>query len=445
MEGNKMTKQEILQKVKEEKVGFIRLQFTDLYGTMKNVAITSSQLERALDNNCMFDGSSVKGFADIEDSDMYLYPDLDTFDIIPWRPMQGAVARIICDVYTNEQKPFKGDPRFILQRVEADAAKLGYTFNLGPECEFFLFNTDENGNPTTGSHDNATYFDVAPTDQGENARRDMVIYLEKLGFTVEASHHEVAPAQHEIDFRYADALKTADNIQTFKLTVKTIAKQHGLHATFMPKPVFGINGSGMHLNMSISKDGKNIFNDPDGENGLSNEAYSFVAGVLAHIKGITAISNPLINSYKRLVPGYEAPVYISWSGSNRSTLIRVPVARGEGTRIELRSPDPSANPYLVAAVCLAAGLDGIKKGLTPPPRFDGSIFKMSHEERKAAGIDTLPQNLYDAIKEMEKDDFIKEVLGAEVFNHYINSKLKEWANYSSKVTDWEIDRYLYRY
>lgn len=440
-----MTKQEILKIVEEEKVGFIRLQFTDLYGTMKNVAITASQLEKALDNKCMFDGSSVKGFADIEDSDMYLYPDLDTFALIPWRPMQGAVARLICDVYTNEKRPFKGDPRYILERVTREAAEMGYTFNLGPECEFFLFDTDENGKPTTDSHDDATYFDVAPTDQGENARRDMVMHLEKLGFTVEASHHEVAPAQHEIDFKYDHALKTADNIQTFKLTVKTIAKQHGLHATFMPKPKYGINGSGMHINMSMSKDGKNIFDDPDGEDGLSKEAYSFIAGILAHIQGMTAICNPLINSYKRLVPGYEAPVYLSWSGSNRSTLVRVPVARGEGTRIELRSPDPAANPYLVAALCFAAGLDGIKKGLVPPARTDGSIFKMSDDERRAAGIETLPLNMHDAIRAMEKDDFIKEVLGEDVFYHYTRSKRKEWADYRAKVTDWEVNRYLYKY
>ena len=440
-----MTKQEILKIVKEENVGFIRLQFTDLYGTMKNVAITASQLEKALDNKCMFDGSSVKGFADIEDSDMYLYPDLDTFQIVPWRPMQGAVARLICDVYKHDHKPFKGDPRYILQRVTKEAADMGYIFNMGPECEFFMFDTDENGKPTTYSHDDATYFDISPTDQGENTRRDIVINLEKMGFEVEASHHEVAPAQHEIDFRYDEALKTADNIQTFKFTVKTIAKQHGMHATFMPKPRFGINGSGMHVNMSVSKDGKNIFDDPNGVDGLSKEAYSFIAGILEHIKGMTAICNPLVNSYKRLVPGYEAPVYMSWSGSNRSTLIRVPVARGEATRVELRSPDPSANPYLVAAVCLAAGLNGIKKGLVPPARIDRSIFGMTNEEKKAAGIDTLPLNMHEAIREMEKDDFIKEVLGEDVFYNYTQAKRKEWANYRSQVTDWEIERYLYKY
>lgn len=440
-----MTKQDILKIVKEENVGFIRLQFTDLYGAMKNVAITPSQLEKVLDNKCMFDGSSVKGFADIEDSDMYLYPDIRTFQIIPWRPMQGAVARLICDVYKHDQKPFKGDPRYILERVVKEAADMGYTFNMGPECEFFLFDTDENGKPTNESHDDATYFDVGPTDQGENARRDMVIHLEKMGFVVEASHHEVAPAQHEIDFRYDEALRTADNIQTFKLTVKTIAKQHGLHATFMPKPVYGINGSGMHVNMSVSKDGKNIFNDPNGADGLSKEAYSFIAGILEHIKGMTAICNPLINSYKRLVPGYEAPVYISWSGSNRSTLIRVPVARGEATRVELRSPDPSANPYLVAAVCFSAGLDGIKRGLVPPKRIDSSIFKMTDTERKSVGIDTLPLNMHDAIREMEKDDFIKDVLGEEVFYNYTQAKRREWAAYRSQITDWEMNRYLYRY
>ena len=331
----KYTKQDILDMIEEEDVEFIRLQFTDMFGTMKNVAITVSQLEKALDNNCMFDGSSIEGFARIEESDMYLYPDLDTFTIFPWRPQQGKVARFICDIKRPDGTPFEGDPRYILKKVLKEAEELGYTFDVGPECEFFLFHTDDIGNPTTITHEKAGYFDVGPVDLGENARRDMVLNLESMGFEILASHHEVAPAQHEIDFKYDDALSTADNLMTFKMAIKSIAKRHGLHATFMPKPKSGINGSGMHLNMSLSKDGKNIFADPDDKIGLSKEAYSFIAGIMKHIKGMTVLTNPLVNSYKRLVPGYEAPVYIAWSATNRSPLIRIPGSRGESTRIEL--------------------------------------------------------------------------------------------------------------
>ncbi len=348
-------KEEIIRRVKEEDVEFIRLQFTDIFGMMKNLAITASQLEKALDNQCMFDGSAIDGFVRIEESDMYLYPDLDTFEIFPWRPQQGKVARMICDIYCPDGRPFEGDPRYILKKVVKEAQEMGYSFNVGPECEFFLFQTDDNGNPTTISHEKAGYFDLGPIDLGENARRDMILNLGEMGFEIEASHHEVAPAQHEIDFKYEDALKTADNIMTFKLTVKSIAKRHGLHATFMPKPKYGINGSGMHTNMSLSKDGKNIFCDENGELGLSKTAYQFLAGILEHVKGMTLITNPIINSYKRLVPGFEAPVHIAWSAINRSPLIRIPNTRGELTRIELRSPDPACNPYLVLALCLAAG------------------------------------------------------------------------------------------
>ena len=329
------SKEDIMELVGDEDVEFIRLQFTDMFGSLKNVAITASQLEKALDNKCMFDGSSIEGFVRIEESDMYLYPDLSTLEIFPWRPQQGKVARLICDVYRPNGEPFEGDPRYILKRAIKEAADMGYTFEVGPECEFFLFHTDENGMPTTLTHEKAGYFDLGPLDLGENARRDMVLNLEDMGFVVEASHHEVAPAQHEIDFQYDEALATADNIMTFKLAVKTIAKRHGLHATFMPKPKFGVNGSGMHINMSLSKDGKNIFNDPSDQLGLSQEAYYFIGGIIKHMKGMTAITNPLVNSYKRLVPGYEAPVYIAWSATNRSPLIRIPASRGEGTRIEL--------------------------------------------------------------------------------------------------------------
>ena len=333
---SKYTKQDIIRIVEEEDVEFIRLQFTDMFGTLKNVAITSSQLEKALNNECMFDGSSIEGFVRIEESDMYLYPDLDTFVIFPWRPQQGKVARIICDIYTADRKPFEGDPRYALKKAVADAESMGYRFDVGPECEFFLFNQDEDGQPTTMSTERAGYFDLGPVDLGENARRDMVLTLEDMGYEIEASHHEVAPAQHEIDFKYDEALKTADNIMTFKLAVKTIAKRHGMFASFMPKPKYGVNGSGMHVNMSLSKNGRNIFDDPDGENGLSREAYWFIGGIMNHMRAMTAITNPLVNSYKRLVPGYEAPIYIAWSMTNRSPLIRIrwnpPADRSAGCR-----------------------------------------------------------------------------------------------------------------
>ena len=347
------TREDILNLVEEEDVGFIRLQFTDIFGTMKNVAITVSQLKRALDNKCMFDGSSIEGFARIEESDMYLHPDLNTFEIFPWRPQQGKVARFICDIYRPDGTAYESDPRYVLKKVLSKTKEMGYDFNVGPECEFFLFETDDAGNPTTISNERAGYFDLGPLDQGENARRDIVLTMEDMGYGVEASHHEMAPAQHEIDLEYTEALDAADNIMTFKLVTKTIAKRHGLHATFMPKPKDGIHGSGMHLNMSLSRDGKNVFADEKDPNGLSKEAYYFIGGLMKHIKAISFITNPIVNSYKRLVPGYEAPVYIAWSANNRTPLIRIPRVSGESTRVELRSPDGAANPYLALAVCLA--------------------------------------------------------------------------------------------
>lgn len=393
----------------------------------------------------MFDGSSIEGFARIEESDMYLYPDYDTFEILPFRPHQGKVARMICDVYKPDGTQLENDPRFILKRVIGAAAEMGYKFNVGPECEFFLFHTDDNGNPTTISHEKGSYFDLGPTDLGENARRDIVLNLEEMGFEVEASHHEVAPAQHEIDFRYGEALETADKIMTYKLTVKTIAKRHGLYASFMPKPKYGVCGSGMHINMSLSDmEGNNIFANPDDPNGLSKEAYSFIAGIMEHVRSMTAITNPIVNSYKRLVPGFEAPTYIAWSATNRSPLVRVPASRGAGTRVELRCPDCACNPYLAIAVCLAAGLDGIKRGLTPPESVQKDIYEMTEQERVEAGIGNLPSNLYEAIQEMKKSEFVKKVLGEEVFNKYIRAKSEEWDEYTSQVTDWEIDRYLDR-
>ena len=441
---SRYTKQDIMRRIEEEDIEFIRLQFTDMFGALKNVAITSSQLEKALDNKCMFDGSSIEGFVRIEESDMYLYPDLDTFETFPWRPQQGKVARLICDVYKADGTPFEGDPRYVLRRVLKEAEDMGYHFNVGPECEFFLFHTDDNGMPTTISHEKASYFDISPLDLGENARRDMVLTLEDMGFEIEASHNEVAPAQHEIDFKYGPALKAADNIMTFKLVVKSMAKRHGLFASFMPKPLYGVAGSGMHTNMSLTKDGKNVFDDPNGENGLSKEAYYFIAGIMKHIKGMTAVANPLVNSYKRLVPGHEAPVYIAWSATNRSPLIRIPASRGAGTRVELRSPDPAANPYLLLALCLAAGLDGIKHQVTPPKAVNGNIFELTEREMKRAKIESIPANLHQAIVAMEADPFIKETLGTHVYTKYVEAKKAEWDDYRKQVTQWEIDEYLYK-
>ena len=375
----------------------------------------------------MFDGSSVEGFVRIEESDMYLYPDYDTFEIFPWRPQQGKVARLICDVYTPDGKPFEGDPRWILKKTIKEANEMGYRFDVGPECEFFLFHTDDNGLPTTLSHEKAGYFDLGPNDLGENIRRDMVLTLEDMGFEIEASHHEVAPAQHEIDFKYDEALKTADNIQTFKMTVKTIAKRHGLYATFMPKPKFGISGSGMHINMSLATEaGKNIFADEKGKIGLSDDAYHFIAGIMKHARGMSAITNPLVNSYKRLVPGYEAPVYIAWSAKNRSPLIRIPASRGNGTRVELRNPDPTANPYLVLALCLAAGLDGIKNKIEVPDSVDCNIYEMTPGERRAAGIENMPADLKEAVDCLVADEFLCSVLGEHITTKYVEAKMKEW-------------------
>ena len=441
---SKNTKQDIMRLVEEEDVEFIRLQFTDMFGSLKNVAITKSQLEKALNNQCMFDGSSIEGFVRIEESDMYLHPDLDTFCIFPWRPQQGKVARIICDVYRSNGEPFEGDPRYVLKKEIARAKELGYSFDVGPECEFFLFHTDDNGQPTTISHEKAGYFDLGPIDLGENARRDMVLTLEDMGFEIEASHHEVAPAQHEIDFKYDEALITADNIMTFKLAVKTIAKRHGLFASFMPKPKYGINGSGMHINMSLSKDDRNVFDDPDGEMGLSKEAYYFIGGLMKHVKGMAAVTNPLVNSYKRLVPGYEAPIYIAWSGTNRSPLIRIPASRGAGTRVELRCPDPAANPYLTLAVCLAAGLDGIENQIMPPEEVRENVFEMRLSQKEKLGIESLPSDLYEAVEELEKDSYIKQVLGEHISQKYVEAKRAEWANYREQVTQWELDEYLYK-
>ncbi len=438
-------KEDIIRMVQEDDVEFIRMQFTDIFGQLKNVAITASQIEKAVNNQIMIDGSSIEGFTRIHESDQYLRPDLDTFAILPWRPQYGKVARLICDVYNPDGTPFVGDPRGTLKRTLDRAASLGYVFNVGPECEFFLFETDEKGRPTTQTGDEAGYFDLGPLDHGESTRREICLNLEKLGFEIEASHHEVAAGQHEIDFKYADALTTADNIMTFKLAVKTLAQINGLHATFMPKPIFGINGSGMHTNMSLFKDGKNVFFDENGDKQLSKEAYSFIAGILHHMKGITAITNPLVNSYKRLVPGYEAPCYMAWSASNRSALIRIPAARGQSTRVELRCPDPSCNPYLALAVCLAAGLDGIEKGMTPPAEVTENIFAMDEGTRKAHGVDSLPGSLEEAIAELQKDELVAETLGEHIMSQYVSGKRAEWDEYRTRVSNWEISKYIIAY
>ena len=439
------SKEDILAMVEENGVKFIRLQFTDILGTLKNVAITDRQLEKALNNQCMFDGSSINGFVRVEESDMYLRPDLDTFVIFPWRPQQGKVARLICDVYMPDWSPFEGDPRYILKKAINKAEAMGYTMNVGPECEFFLFEVDNDGNPTLKTNDKGSYFDLGPIDLGENARRDMTLALEDMGFEIETSHHEVAAGQNEIDFKYADALVTADNVTTFKYVVKSIAQRHGLYATFMPKPLHGVNGSGMHVNISLIKDGKNAFYNEEDQLGLSSVAYNFIAGVLKHIKEICPITNPLVNSYKRLVPDYEAPVYIAWSAKNRSPLIRVPSARGEGTRIEFRSPDPSSNPYLVLACLLLAGLEGIKDNLEPPKCIDRNIFNLSREERKRENIENLPESLHEAIAYMQKSDLVKEALGKNTFEYYIKAKEVEWDNYRTQVHQWEINSYLSKY
>ncbi len=439
---NHYTKQDILNLAEEEDIEFIRLQFTDLFGSMKNLAITSSHLKRALENKVMFDGSSIEGFVRVEESDMYLYPDYSTFAMFPWRPQHGKVARLICDVYRPDGTCYEGDPRYLLKKVIQEAEEMGYIFQVGPECEFFLYHMDDNGLPTNITHEQAGYFDMGPIDFGENARRDMVLTLEEMGFEVEASHHESAPAQHEIDFRYNDALVTADNIMTFKLAIKTIAKRHGLHATFMPKPKSGIDGSGMHINMSLSKDGVNIFQDAHDPNGLSQEAYYFLGGIMKHIKGMTLVLNPLVNSYKRLVPGYEAPAYIVWSAKNRTPLVRIPATRGEDTRIELRSPDPACNPYLALAVCLAAGLEGIRKKITPPKSIDRDVSQLTKEELKELQIENLPRNLKEAVEAFEEDTLMKEVLSEEVCQKYAMGKRKEWEEYNAQVSQWELQNYL---
>jgi glutamine synthetase len=435
------TREEVLQMAEDEDVEFIRLQFTDMFGTLKNIAITARELPRALSNKYMIDGSFVAGISSEQEPDMVLHPDLGTFAILPWRPQQGKVARMLCDIYKPDGTPFVRSSRYILKKVADEAEAQGYTCYIDPECEFFLFHTDDNGMPTTVTHEKAGYLDISPIDFGENARRDMVLNLEDMGFAVESSHHETAPAQHEIDFRYAEVKETADCIMTFKMAVRTIAKRHGLHATFMPKPKSDENGSGMHIHFSLFKNGRNIFVDPDDESELSEEAYYFVGGLLAHSREMALITNPLVNSYKRLVPGYEAPTELTWTKNNQNSLVRIPGNRGAETRIELRSPDAASNPYLVFAVCLAAGLDGIRRKLYPTKSSNRSL---SQSDQKAMNIENLPENLKEAIELFEESDWIKEVLGKEFCEEYVAAKKKEWLRYVRQVSEWEIEEYLYR-
>jgi len=437
------TKEDIIRIVREQEIEFIRMQFTDIFGQLKNVAITASQIEKAVNDQIMFDGSSIEGFTRINESDQCLYPDLDSFALFPWRP---HTARLICDVYNPDGTPFVGDPRGVLRRVVRRARDMGFdTFNIGPELEFFLFETDDRGRATTTTRDEAGYFDLGPLDHGEATRREICLTLEEMGFEIEASHHECAVGQHEIDFKYADAMDGADKIMTFKLAVKTLAQKNGLHATFMPKPIFGVAGSGMHINMSLFRDGRNVFYDGAGQRQLSQTAYAFLAGLLEHARGFTALTNPLVNSYKRLVPGYEAPCYRAWSASNRSALVRIPAARGQSTRLELRCPDPSCNPYLAVAACLAAGLDGIARGLTPPPEITENIYEMDAAARDAAHIDALPRTLEEALGEMQRDSVVMDVLGSHVATHYIEGKMREWTEYQTRVSSWELEKYLVIY
>ena len=439
-----MDKRELIERCREDNVRFVRLQFTELYGQLKNVSIPVEELHKALDNELMFDGSSIRGYKRIEQSDMYFHPDPDTFQLLPWREREsGAVARLICDVADPDGTPFVGDPRVALKRVVQEAKDLGYTMNVGPEAEFFLFKRAADGTPLVDPHDRAGYFDVGPWDLGENTRRDIEDTLVMMGFHLEASHHEVAIGQHEIDFRHADALTCADNLITFRWVVRVIAQQHGMHATFMPKPIFGENGSGMHTNQSLTAaNGDNAFFDASDELQLSETAYGYIAGLLEHVKGITAVANPTVNSYKRLVPGYEAPVYIAWSPGNRSAAIRVPNKRGRSTRAELRTPDPTANPYLAYAAMLAAGLDGVKRGLKPPAPVNKNIYHLSEEESAELNIGRLPHNLSLALDELEKDSVLRTALGDHITDAFLAEKRAEWSEYQAQVHQWELDKYM---
>lgn len=446
-EKSKLTQQEILDVLKGQGIRFVRLMFTDILGMNKNVEVPHTQFEKALDGQILFDGSSIEGFVRIEESDMILVPDLDTFAIFPWDDEgQGRVGRLICDIHNPDGSAFEGCPRSTLKRQVARAGELGYAMMAGVEAEFFLFELDEEGFPTCKTHDSGGYFDIAPLDKGEACRRAICNTLDGLGFEVEASHHEVAEGQHEIDFRYSDALSIADNLATFRLVVRKVAHDWGLHATFMPKPVLGINGSGMHTHQSLfTPDGKNAFFDESAPWQLSETALAYIAGLLNHAKGLCALTNPLVNSYKRLVPGYEAPTHIAWSERNRSPLCRVPARRGVGTRVELRMPDPACNPYLALTGMLAAGIDGVKSGATPPDPVNKNLYTMSQRERARHKVESLPRNLYEAIQALEKDKVLCESLGEHILENFVRAKAAEWQQYIAQVHPWEIERYLSTY
>jgi glutamine synthetase len=446
LDGKEYSREEVKKIIKDQNVKFIKLQFVDINGQVKNMSIPSEHIDKILDNEIMLDGSSIKGFRSIETSDMFFHPDINSFQILPWREQDGInSARLICDIYNADGTPFEGCPRCNLKRVMETAEKMGYSMNIGPEAEFFLFSKDKNGNVTTETQDSAGYYDVGPEDLGEDIRSDIVLTLQEMGFDIEASHHEVADGQHEVDFRYADVLTAADNVATFRIAVKAIAAKHNLHATFMPKPIFGINGSGMHCNVSLFEGDKNAFYDKDAEYQLSDTAKYAIGGMLKHVKSITAITNPIVNSYKRLVPGYEAPVYLAWSLANRSALLRVPAKRGISTRVELRSPDPACNPYLAFAGILETCLDGIRNKIDPPAPVESNIYKLTSKERKKQRIDALPGSLSEALEQMDKSLVAKAALGEHIFKEFMTSKKKEWDSFRTYVSQWELDKYLERY
>lgn len=437
--------QEVLQRARELNVKFIRLQFTDIYGMLKNIAITVEQLECALEKGVTFDGSVIDGQARLKESDMLLKPDPDTFVVFPWRPRTGAVARLICDVYNYEGTPFAGCPRSNLKRVLQEAKQLGFTMKVGPEAEFYLFQTDEAGQPTTQTHDKGGYFDLSPLDLGENARREMVLALEEMGFEIESSHHEVSPGQHEIDFKYDDALAIADKIVTFKFVVRTIAQRHGLHASFMPKPIANFNGSGMHIHQSLFKDNSNSFYAQDKPNQLSDIALGYIGGLLKHARAVCFVTNPIVNSYKRLIPGESAPIFLGWSEQHRSSILRIPMRRGVATRVEIRHPDPSCNPYLALSVMLKAGLDGITNKISPVAALEKDVYDMDKAELEALNIQRLPKNIYEALEEFKKDLLMQEALGEHIYQRFIQLKTEEWDDFHQHISRWEIENYLNKY
>jgi len=435
--------QAVINEIDEQNIDFLRLQFTDILGVVKNVSVPAHQAEKAFTEGIYFDGSSIEGFVRIQESDMRLVPDPETFAVLPWRDDgDSGAARLICDIVDTDGEPFVGGPRQVLKSVLEKADEMGYTVSIGPEPEFFLFKTDDQGNATTIPHDNGGYFDLAPKDLASDVRKEIIFTLEEMGFEIEASHHEVAEGQHEINFKYADALTTADNIATFRAVVRAVAAQHDLHATFMPKPIAEINGSGMHSHISLFDEDGNAFADDDDEFNLSETAYQFMGGVLNHAQAFTAVTNPTVNSYKRLVPGYEAPIYVAWSDTNRSALVRVPDAAGVSARFEVRSPDPSCNPYLGYAALIAAGLHGIETDADPGEPVQEDIYEFDDAKRKEYGIDTLPPNLGSAVDELDADEVVSEALGPHVSEKFVEAKSQEFSEYLTQVSEWEEDRYL---